>query len=136
MAYDGAGPWEPNAPGQHSSLPFARGNIDYWLRRGLPKSKAVLGVPFYGYGFGEAFKKRDYPYLTVLASYPGAEKRDQVGNTVWYNGIPTVTAKSKYVVDEGLAGIMIWSLDYDVPGDRSLLSAIDTALKARPSKVP
>ena len=136
MAYDGAGPWEPNAPGQHSSLPFARGNIDYWLRRGLPKSKAVLGVPFYGYGFGEAFKKRDYPYSTVIASYPGAEKLDQVGNTVWYNGIPTITAKSKYVVDEGLAGIMIWSLDYDVPGDRSLLSAIDTVLKARPSKVP
>ena len=135
MAYDGAGPWEPNAPGQHSSLPFARSNTDYWLKRGLPKSKAVLGVPFYGYGFGEAFKKRDYPYSTVIASYPGAEKLDQVGNTVWYNGIPTITAKSKYVVDEGLAGIMIWSLDYDVPGDRSLLTAIDTALKAKASAI-
>src|SRR5882757_3676291 len=50
MAYDGAGSWNPDAPGQHSSMEFARKNVDYWLKRGLPASKTVLGVPFYGYG--------------------------------------------------------------------------------------
>jgi GH18 family chitinase len=129
MAYDGAGHWNTNAPGQHSSLEFARRNTEYWLKRGLPKSKAVLGVPFYGYGFGAAFRNRDYSYKAVVAQYPGAEKLDQVGSTIWYNGIPTIRAKSQYVVDEGLGGIMIWSLDYDVPGEKSLLSAIDETLK-------
>lgn len=130
MAYDGAGYWNSNAPGQHSSFAFATNNVAYWLDRGLPKSKAVLGVPFYGYGFGAAFRKGDYGYAKILSLHPGAEKLDQVGNTIWYNGIPTIKAKTQYVVDEGLGGVMIWSLDYDVKGERSLLSAIYETLHA------
>lgn len=128
MAYDGAGYWDPKSPGQHSSLEFAKDNVTYWLNRGLPKSKAVLGVPFYGYGFGEAFRMRDYSYSAIIAAYPGAEKVDQVGSTIWYNGIPTIKAKASYVLDQGLDGIMIWSLDYDVKGERSLLAAIHETL--------
>jgi chitinase len=133
MAYDGAGYWDPKSPGQHSSLEFAQSNVAHWLDRGLPKSKAVLGVPFYGYGFGEAFRRRDYPYSAILAAYPGAEKTDQVGSTIWYNGIPTIQAKAKLVVDQGLAGVMIWSLDSDVKGERSLLSAIHETLAPKPT---
>lgn len=132
MAYDGAGPWSPNSPGQHSSFEFAKSNTKYWLDRGLPKSKTVLGVPFYGYGFGDAYVKRDYPYSKLVAEYPGAENTDQVGSTIWYNGIPTIKAKTQYVVDEGLGGIMIWSLDYDVKGERSLLTAIHETLNPQP----
>ncbi len=128
MAYDATGPWNAKAPGQHSSLEFAKSSVAYWLGRGLPKSKAVLGVPFYGYGFGAAFKKRDYPYSRILAEFPGAENADEAGNTVYYNGIPTMRAKARFVAEEGLGGIMIWSLDYDVKGERSLLSTIHGAL--------
>lgn len=130
MAYDGAGYWDPNAPGQHSSFAFTQSNVGYWLKRGLPKSKAVVGVPFYGYGFGKAFRMRDYPYSEIIASYPGAENTDQVGQTIWYNGLPTIKAKAQYVRDQGLAGVMIWSLDSDGKGERSLLSAIDKTLRA------
>jgi len=141
MAYDGAGPWSPQSHGQHSSFEFATNNIAYWMGRGLAKEKAVLGVPFYGYGFGSAFRKRDYPYKGILAEYPGAEQFDQIGDTIWYNGIPTIKAKSRYVVEQGLGGIMIWSLDYDVSGERSLLSAIHEVLHekqaaATPSRKP
>ena len=136
MAYDGTGPWEPNEPGQHSSLEFAKSNMTYWLGRGLPKAKAVLGVPFYGYGFREAFRKRDYPYAEIVASYPGAEHADQAGNTIWYNGQPTIKAKAQYVVDQGLGGIMIWSLDYDVPGERSLLPVIANTLNPKLAAPP
>ncbi len=58
MAYDGAGYWIPNRPVSTSSFDYTKDNVTYWLDRGLPKSKAMLGVPFYGYGFGEAFRKR------------------------------------------------------------------------------
>jgi len=133
MAYDGAGYWDPKTPGQHSSFAFAQSNVAYWLGRGLPKSKAVLGVPFYGYGFGKAFRQRDYPYSEIIASYPSAENSDQVGTTIWYNGMPTIKAKTQYVLDQGLAGVMIWSLDYDVKGERSLLSVIDETLRPRPA---
>ena len=128
MAYDATGPWNPKEPGQHSSLEFAKRNVAYWLGRGLPKSKAVLGVPFYGYGFGTAFKKRDYPYSGILAEFPGAENADEAGSTVYYNGVPTIRAKARFVAEEGLGGVMIWSLDYDVKGERSLLSTIHSAL--------
>lgn len=128
MAYDGVGYWDPKSPGQHSSFEFAKKNVSYWVERGLPKDKAVLGVPFYGYGFGDAFRKGDYSYSKILKDYPGAEQKDEVGSTIWYNGIPTIKAKSRYVVEEKLGGIMIWSLDYDVPGERSLLSAIHETL--------
>jgi chitinase len=131
MAYDGAGYWDPKSPGQHSSMEYAKENVAYWLGRGLAKDKAVLGVPFYGYGFGEAFRKRDYTYAAIIAAYPGAENADQAGSTIWYNGIPTIKAKAKYVVDEGLGGMMIWSLDYDVKGDKSLLSAIHETLQLK-----
>lgn len=129
MAYDGKGPWDPKSPGQHSSLQFAKDNVDYWLKRGLARDRAVLGVPFYGYGFGEAQKNRDYPYNKILAEFPGAETKDEVGQTVWYNGLPTIRAKSRYVVEHGLGGVMIWSLDYDVPGEKSLLTAIHEELE-------
>ena len=133
MAYDGTGPWQPKAPGQHSSIEFAKSNVTYWLGRGLPKAKAVLGVPFYGYGFGDAFRKRGYPYSEIVATYPGAESMDQVGSTIWYNGQPTIRAKTQYVFDQRLGGIMIWSLDCDVPGERSLLSVIADTLNPKPA---
>lgn len=132
MAYDGAGSWNPNKPGQHSSMEFTKRNVEYWLKRGLPASKLVLGVPFYGYGFGKAFRKSPYSYKDIIASHPGAAKFDQVGETIWYNGVSTIEAKTEYAIDNGLAGIMIWSLDNDVPGHHSLLDAISRTYKSRP----
>jgi chitinase len=124
MAYDGAGSWNPKAPGQHSSMEFTKRNVDYWLKRGLPASKTVLGVPFYGYGFGKAFRKSPYSYNEIVAAFPDAAKSDQVGDMIWYNGVPTIEAKTNYAIDRKLAGIMIWSLDNDVKGEKSLLDAI------------
>lgn len=134
MAYDASGPWSPNSPGPHSSYEFATNQITYWLGRGLPRAKAVLGVPFYGYGFGPAARKRDYPYKAIVAEFPGAERCDQIGDTIWYNGIPTIAAKTRYVREQGLGGIMIWSLDGDSAGAKSLLSTIQGTLSAGASK--
>lgn len=124
MAYDGTGNWSPDRPGQHSSMDFAKQNVTWWTGRGLAKDELVLGVPFYGYGFGKAFRNYGYPYSEIVGAYPGAEQLDQVGETIWYNGIPTIKAKAKYVRDEGLGGVMIWSLDQDVKGPKSLLTAL------------
>lgn len=128
MAYDGAGPWNPEAPGQHSSLGFAKEAVAYWTGRGLPKDKAVLGVPFYGYGFGEAFRESSYAYSEILAAHPDADRHDQVGKTIWHNGIPTLRAKARLVMEQELGGMMIWSLDNDVKGGKSLLNAIHEVL--------
>lgn len=136
MAYDATGPWNPNKPGPHSSLDFAKDNVAYWLDRGVPKSKAVLGVPFYGQAFGPAARKGGWPYKTIVATFPGSENADQAGDTIYYNGLPTIRAKAKYVVDSDLAGVMIWSLDNDAPGDASLLKALHESLSHAASPSP
>ncbi len=129
MAYDATGPWNRDKPGPHSTLEFAESSTVYWLGRGLPKSKAVLGLPFYGYGFGPAFRANGYTYAEIVAAHPGAENTDTVGQTIYYNGLPTIRAKTQYARAKGLAGVMVWSVDQDAAGDRSLLSAIDGALR-------
>lgn len=133
MAYDATGPWAPNSPGPHSSLKFAEENVAYWVSRGLPKSKLVLGVPFYGHGFGSAHRSGGYSYADILAAHPGAENGDKAGAAIWYNGLPTIRAKCRLVQEQGLAGVMIWALDHDVSDERSLLNAIDAALNPAPA---
>jgi len=124
MAYDARGPWIPKAAGQHAPIEAARAQVAYWLGRGLARDKCVLGVPFYGYGFGPAFRQRAYGYAEIVAAHAGAEQKDQAGETIWYNGIPTIRAKARYAVEEKLGGVMIWSLDLDAAGEKSLLRAI------------
>jgi len=128
MAYDATGPWDPNTPGQHSSYAYAQSAIAYWQGRGLPVAKTILGVPFYGYGFGAAYRGDEYAYSEIVNTYPGAENQDQVGNTIWYNGIPTIKAKTTLAIQKG-AGIMIWQLASDATGTKSLLSAINQVIK-------
>ena len=137
MAYDATGTWDPNRHGQHSSMEFATEAVKYWTGRGLPKENAVLGVPFYGYGFGKAFRKSGYSYADVIGLFPEGHLTDQVGETIWYNGIPTIQAKAKLVMDQELGGVMIWSLDQDVKGEKSLLAALDGVLNPpKKEKVP
>lgn len=128
MAYDATGPWQPKKPGPHSSLEFAQANVDYWLQRGLPKAKLILGVPFYGWGFGKAFRENEYRYADLIKQHPEAARSDQVGDTIWFNSIPTMKAKAKLVREQALGGMMIWSLNSDARGADSLLSAIHAAL--------
>jgi chitinase len=90
MAYDAVGSWAPERPGQHASLENAGKAVDYWLGRGVPASKAVLGVPFYGYGFGTHYRKSAYGYAEILKLYPGAEIRWAIrfGITGWPRSRP------------------------------------------------
>ena len=110
MAYDG----EPNSP---YSLAVAA--LDYWLGRGLPPGKAVLGVPFYG---------RDpyTPYRDLVAQDPTAPQKDQIGS-IYYNGIPTIQAKTELAATRGAAGMMAWELSQDTTDATSLLRAISEA---------
>lgn len=129
MAYDATGTWDRDRAGPHSSFDFAKAQVAYWKKRGLPASKSVLGVPFYGYGFGEAWRNHDYSYAEIVKANPAAAQLDETAATIYYNGIPTIRAKAKYALEQQLAGIMIWSLNQDATGDLSLLSALDQVLR-------
>ncbi len=129
MAYDATGTWDANRPGQHSSMDFAKKQVAFWTSRGLPADKAVLGVPFYGYGFGDAWRSYGYPYLEIVTTSPDAAQSDETGSTIYYNGMPTIRDKARYALDQKLGGVMIWSLDQDARGKLSLLSALHSVLQ-------
>lgn len=121
MAYDLTGTWDPSNPGQHSPYWYAVSTISDWLGRGVKKEDLVLGVPFYGYGFGP--DSGDYAYKDIIAMYPDAYTDDVAGDSIYYNGTVTIWKKTRLALEE-VSGIMIWELSNDVTGDKSLLKVI------------
>ncbi len=127
MAYDACGPtW--GAPGQHSSYSMAINALTYWKGRGLAQSKAVLGLPFYGYEFGSASASNyGVAYNYIATNYPSTITEDEAnsggGKTIYYNGISTIIDKTSLAKTQG-GGVMIWELSLDAVGANSLLKQV------------
>jgi chitinase len=131
MSYDAAIPGSGDAVGQHAPYSMVLSDFQYWnTTKSVPGTNLVIGVPFYGYGWGTyATPDNDeIPYCTIVADYPGADTTDQIGsgnNVIYYNGIPTIKKKVAYAKTNA-SGIMIWELTEDCNDNTSLLSAIDS----------
>ena len=120
MAYDAS-------ETDHSPYSYAQAALNYWGGRGLPQSKAVLGVPFYA-------RPGWVPYRQLEQWDPAAANSDELayqGNKVYYNGIPTLRQKTR-LARQRASGIMIWTLAYDTNDDTSLLKAIYQAALSQP----
>ncbi|MER5494556.1 glycoside hydrolase family 18 protein [Streptomyces sp. NPDC002490] len=131
--------------------------VNDWLRRGAPAHKLVVGMPFYGQGWtgvsggGNGMRQpntgpapathqagyEDYKVLKKLAdSGAYTVHRDRKNGHAWlfdgtslwtYDDPKVLRAKAEYVVDRGLGGAMVWSLDGDT-ADGELIRAIDRGL--------
>jgi chitinase len=124
MAYDD-GYGEP--PGKnHSSYAFARDSLDYWIDgRGVPRSKAVLGVPFYGRSLEN---RRSISYYRIHKQDRKSAASDDAGG-YGYNGFDTIRAKAVNLARYRGGGIMVWQLNQDANGADSLLNAIFDVVK-------
>lgn len=111
---------------QHSTYDLAVRCMNYWLGRGVPKSKCVLGVPFYA-------QPNSVPYKTLLAQ--GADPFADVFNGEGYNGITTMKNKTTLAMNVG-SGIMMWELSNDVKTQYSLVTAIDQVVKGGTTPPP
>ena len=130
MSYDSTGPWDPQHPGQHSPYTMAVSDLNFWSAKGLSKNRTNLGVPFYGYGFYNKVTQDEYAYKDIINQYGGSQK-DQIADTIYYNGIPTIKQKTKLALQKA-NGIMIWQLTEDTQDDRSLLKAINDVVHTPP----
>lgn len=139
MSYDHTGPWSPDRAENHASYSAAMDDLNYYMNTlKVPKDKLILGVPFYGHGFGPALSDPVIGWMTykeIASTYAGAEWVDHWhlpnGYIMYYNGIPTIKNKTQLAMQKA-AGIMIWEVMYDLAdGKKSLLNAIYEAASAK-----
>lgn len=110
-------------PGHGSMEQFEKG-LSYWIERGLPKEKIVMGVPFYSRVKDSSAE--GLTYAKLVQNDPSAAQVDEFdyyGLTHVYNGIPTIQAKTNLAMQHA-SGIMFWALDHDAQGELSLVNAI------------
>lgn len=120
MAYDAIGR-DPNQPFHHSTLLIANNVIDIWTNeKGVPKEKVVLGIP--AYGLDKDDNSRSYYNLLNDGADPNDDFFTIAGTTYYYNGIPTVMAKTSLAKAKG-NGVMFWEYSQDARGSNSLLKA-------------
>ncbi|XP_007939348.1 chitotriosidase-1 [Orycteropus afer afer] len=154
MAYDFHGTWEKvtghNSPlykRQGESGAAAEFNVDfavgYWLQKGAPANKLILGMPTYGRTFtlasssntgvgvsatgpgtpGRFTKEGGVLAYYEVCSWQGATKlriQDQKvpyafqGNQwVGFDDMESFQTKVSYLKQKGLGGAMVWTLDLD-----------------------
>jgi chitinase len=107
----------------HSPYSLVEKSYNYWVKqRGLPPEKAVLGLPFYGKPRGKLTHYKDL----VKA---GADPNGDFYDSVFYNGINTIKAKTEFALKQKMAGVMIWEISQDTNDQNSLLKAINDAAK-------
>ncbi|MBQ1023604.1 glycosyl hydrolase family 18 protein [Micromonospora sp. C95] len=120
MAYDGGSP--------HANYDWSINAVNGWKARGLPASKAILGVPFYS-------RPGYYTYTQLVGMDPANANRDCTtvgGAQQCYNGVPTVKRKTQWAMANA-GGMMNWELTQDTGGSTSLVSAIyDTVMGGSP----
>jgi len=124
MAYDGGSP--------HANYDWSINSVNFWKSRGLPASKAVLGVPFYS-------RPTYYTYAQLVSFDPANANRDCTtvsGQLQCYNGIPTIKRKTQWAMANA-GGMMNWELSQDTTGSTSLVTAIyDTVMGGSPPPPP
>lgn len=132
MVYDLTGPWAPNQPGHHSPYSFALQSLSYWKgQQGVAGDRLTLGLPFYGRDWDSPNTGQAFTYAAMVAEDTSYAWIDQVGQR-WYNGIPTIQAKTALAQAE-TGGVIIWELGQDVFGANehlSLLAAIDAQVNS------
>lgn len=132
MSYDKTGPWDMSEPGQHAPYSMAEQDFKYFNKiRKVPSGRLLIGVPFYGYGFGN-HAPSSMGYKDIVSNFPGAANADSVvlpgGGIVYYNGIPTIKKKVQLAISQKAAGVMIWQILQDSQDSTSLLRAIRSAI--------
>src|SRR3546814_17582406 len=84
---------------------MAARDLDLWLARGVARERLVLGVPFYGYGFGG--EKANWSYRELAAAHGlNATKADVIGERcagcryITHNRPATIAQKARHAAEK------------------------------------
>jgi chitinase len=134
MAYDQSGLRSDGPFGNHASFEHFLQAAQYWTGRGFKKENLVMGLPFYGYRFSSEAggKGKAVRYKDIVTAFPGLTTADnQTPGKDWcfFNGPDLIYKKTKYALDNGFAGLMIWEMSQDSRNTKSLHKAILQAFR-------
>ena len=129
MAYDFTGAWESSPVAHHADYDTFKKSIDFVLSRGFSKNKLIVGFPAYGIEFIEGENKqvnKDYSHQQILEKLKRNSvdiNKGKLGN-LYFETPDLVRKKSQYLINQQMAGIMMFELTQDSLDDStSLLSA-------------
>jgi GH18 family chitinase len=123
---------------QHCDYTLASTSINYWINtRGIPASKAVLGIAGYGRPSGITQSGTVLSYNDILLQGGNPQSDSAIvtsggftNYTIYYNGLATVKKKAM-LAKQTANGIMIWEKSHDNHSNNSLLKAVcDTVGRA------
>lgn len=108
----------------HSPFWHASSSIEYWVNRGLPKEKIVIGMP--------CFAKPSWKFYKELVNEDreNAYKDYVEGKDIdsYYNGINTIKEKTRLALQKA-AGVMLFDINEDTMDELSLLKAVNDTVK-------
>ena len=160
MTYDMTGDWDDKAMFDSPLYPHEgyttwswEETRDYWKKRGVPTEKMVFGIPSFGFEFkgatgpGTDFTKgsaKQVPYKDIVTNTEWEYYFDSVSvepygvssaGYVTFEDPHSSAVKSRWVKDNGYAGIMVWELSHDYIKDSGnpILDSIAIALRDAPT---
>lgn len=110
----------------HSTYNFAVDALTGWNAWGIPYSKMLLGVPFYGWNYARSVAET-YSVIANPAPATAYNSTTDFNGTYYYNAAPTLRDKVDLSMSatHKTAGIVIWELGQDRVGQTySLLDAV------------
>lgn len=131
-----AGPVAPLNSGDRWSAYNLQKSVDYYLNAGIPKSKLIAALPYYGRQWSTESENIPAKTVKCLASPKYSQIRemaaydeyalDSISQTqylkltnegnpqqLWFDGVKSLGAKWDWIKKKGLAGTGMWALGYD-----------------------
>lgn len=115
----------------HTPLALSTTSFNYWITtRGMPASKAVLGIAGYGRPSGITQTNNVLSFDQILMQGGNPQSDSAIVSStattnykIYYNGIATVKKKAMLAKQRG-NGIMMWEKTQDVHDNNSLIKAV------------
>ncbi|MFA6627338.1 MAG: glycosyl hydrolase family 18 protein [Bacilli bacterium] len=146
-------------PSNYSTFSVSQA-VDLYYGKGMPKSKIVIGVAFYGHVFkttsagtngigatSDRNEKTTFRYASIVENYLNNPLytlyTDDVAKASWlygegifvsFDNPASIALKAQYVLDQGLGGLMAWEYCQDDASSSLVRAIYDNAIISSSSK--